>query len=281
MKGDVHMIETSLGADVLEKLEKHPRVKVIPAPSMRFFAIRMHNQREPFTDPNVRKAFSYAFNYETFIRDIMKGRVVRNPVPMPRQLWGYPTDVPGYEFDLDKAKDCLSKASVKITRPIEIHALATAEPTLQAALLLQSDLGKLGIELRIVKALFPTVVAASKTLETTPDMWIHWIVPQLVDPENWIGEMYDSSSKGTWKAASWYNNPQVDALLGKARSVMAQAERAQLYAEACRLIVADAADIWVYDQIEHVPLAKTVQGFKFSLVGSGQEFWNMFFDARA
>jgi peptide/nickel transport system substrate-binding protein len=281
MKGDVHMIETSLGADVLEKLEKHPRVKVIPAPSMRFFAIRMHNQREPFTDPNVRKAFSYAFNYETFIRDIMKGRVVRNPVPMPRQLWGYPTDVPGYEFDLDKAKDCLRQASVKITRPIEIHALATAEPTLQAALLLQSDLGKLGIELRIVKGLFPTLVAASKTLETTPDMWIHWIVPQLVDPENWIGEMYDSSSKGTWKAASWYNNPQVDALLGQARSVMAQAERAPLYAEACRLIVADAADIWVYDQIEHVPLAKTVQGFTFSLVGSGQEFWNMFFEARA
>lgn len=281
MKGDVHMIETSLGADVLEKLEKHPRIKIIPAQSMRFFAIRMHNQREPFTDPDVRKAFSYAFNYETFIRDILKGRVVRNPVPMPRQLWGYPTELPGYAFDLDKAREHLRQASVKITRPIDIHVLATAEPTMQAALLLQSDLAKLGVELRIVKALFPVVVAASKTIETTPDMWTHWIVPQLVDPENWIGEMYDSSSAGTWKAASWYKNPTVDVLLGKARSIMAQAERAKLYAEACRLIVADAADIWVFDQIEYVPLAKTVQGYKFSLVGSGQEFWHMFFDARA
>lgn len=34
-------------------------------------------------------------------------------------------------------------------------------------------------------------------------------------------------------------------------------------------------------QIEPMPLAKTVQGYKCSLVGSGQEFWHMFFDARA
>jgi peptide/nickel transport system substrate-binding protein len=77
------------------------------------------------------------------------------------------------------------------------------------------------------------------------------------------------------------SNPYVDALLGQARRRVAQAERAPLYAEACRVIVADAADIWIFDQIEHVPLAKTVQGYQFSLVGSGQEFWRMFFDTRA
>jgi peptide/nickel transport system substrate-binding protein len=72
MKGDVHYIETLLGPDQLEKLEKYPRVKVSREESMRLFVIRMHNQREPFTDINVRKAFSHAFNYESFITDIMK-----------------------------------------------------------------------------------------------------------------------------------------------------------------------------------------------------------------
>ena len=281
MKGDVHMIETLLGADQLEKLEKHPRIKVTPYESMRFFVIRMHNQRPPFTDLNVRKAFSHAFNYKSFIEDLMKGRVVRNPVPIPRPLWGYPQDLPGYEYDLDKAKAYLAKATVKINRPIEVHVQAPLEPTVQAALLLQSDLAKLGIELKIVKSMFPTIVASTKTVDSTPDMWIHWISTYFVDPENWIGEMYDSASGGTWKASSWYKNPQVDALLVQARSILEQEERARLYEEACRLVVEDAPDLWVYNTIEYVPLAKTVQGFKFSLVGSGQDFWHVSLDPRA
>lgn len=281
MKGDVHMIETLLGPDQLEKLERHPRLKVTPHESMRFFLVRMHNQREPFTDINVRKAFSHAFNYESFIKDIMKGRVVRNPVPIPRPLWGYPQEIAGYEYDLDKAKEYLSKAQVKITRPIEVHVQAPLEPTVQAALLFQSDLARLGIELKIVKSMFPSIVASTKTLESTPDMWIHWISTYFVDPENWIGEMYDSVSAGTWKASSWYKNPQVDILLRQARSLMDQDARARLYADACRLVVEEAPDIWIYNTIEYVPLAKNVQGFRFSLVGSGQEFRHIHFADKA
>ena len=38
MKGDVHMIETLLSAEQLEKLEKHPRLKVTPYESMLSFS---------------------------------------------------------------------------------------------------------------------------------------------------------------------------------------------------------------------------------------------------
>ena len=50
---------------------------------------------------------------------------------------------------------------------------------------------------------------------------------------------------------------------------------------ATRLIVEEAPDIWVYNTVEYVPLAKTVQGFTFSLVGSGQDFWPVYFDPQA
>ena len=278
MKGDVHYIETLLGPDQLERLEKHRRVKVSREESMRMFVIRMHNQREPFTDVNVRKAFSHAFNYESFIADVMRNRVARNPVPIPRPLWGYPEGITGYEYNLDKAKDYLAKAKVKINRPIDVLVQAPLEPTVQAALLLQSDLAKLGIELRIVKSVFTSIVASTKTLESTPDMWIHWISTYYVDPENWIGEMYDSANGGTWKASSWYSNPQVDTLLRQARALIDREERAKRYAEVCQQLLADAPDLWVYNTYEYVPLAKTVQGFKFCLVGSGQEFWPVHLD---
>jgi peptide/nickel transport system substrate-binding protein len=280
MKGDVHIVQGNLPADQIERLEKHPRITVTPQESMRILLIRMHNQREPFTDINVRKAFNHAFNYDSFIKDILKNRVVRNPGPTPRPLWGYPEDVAGYDYDPDKAKAYLAKAQVKITRPLDLHVQMTAEQSLQAGLLFQSDLAKLGIEVRLVKALFPALTASTKTQETTPDMWIHWVSTYYVDPENWIGEMYDSSNWGAWKASSWYQNPEVDALLDQARRLVDQDQRAKLYEEAYRLVVADAADIWIYNTLEHVPLAKVVQGFQFSPVGSGQEFWPISLSAK-
>jgi peptide/nickel transport system substrate-binding protein len=279
MKGDIHTADTNLPPDQLEKLERNPRLKVTPHESMSPFYIRMHNQREPFTDVGVRKAFSYAFNYDSFIRDVLKGRAVRNPGPMPRSLWGYPKDLVGYTYDLDKAKTYLAKAQVQITRPIEIHIQSEFEQTLQAALLLQSDLAKLGIELRVVKALFPNLVASTRTPETTPDMWIHWIGGLYIDPENWLGDAYDSSNWGTWKASSWYKNPKVDELLSQGRGRVAQEERATFYEEACRLIVEDAPDIWGYGRVEYPPLAKQVQGFDFCPVGLGRDFWPLYFEA--
>jgi peptide/nickel transport system substrate-binding protein len=125
------------------------------------------------------------------------------------------------------------------------------EQTVQAALLLQSDLAKLGIELRVVKSLFPAIVASARTPETSPDMWIHWVSTYYVDPENWLGDIYDSANWGTWKSSCFYRNPRVDELLQQARSRVGQEERAKFYEEVCRLITEDAADIWVYTRVEY------------------------------
>ena len=279
MKGDIHTADTNFPPDQLEKLEKSPRLKVSAYNSMAPCYIKMHNLREPFTDIHVRKALSYAFNYESFIHDILKGRATRNPGPMPQSLWGYPRELEGYSYDLEKAKAHLAQAQVKITRPLEIHVQSEFEQTVQAALLLQSDLAKLGIELRVVKSLFPTIVASAKAPETSPDMWIHWVSTYYVDPENWLGDIYDSANWGTWKSSCFYKNSRVDELLQQARSHVEQEERAKFYEEACRLITEDAPDIWVYTRLEYPPLAKNVQGFAFCPVGTGRDFWPLYFDA--
>jgi peptide/nickel transport system substrate-binding protein len=83
----------------------------------------------------------------------------------------------------------------------------------------------------------------------------------FVDPENWIGQMYDSQFHGTWKASAWYQNAKVDELLRKARGLTAQEERQPLYEEATRLIVADSPDIWVYNTVEIRGVTDRVKGF--------------------
>ena len=102
-------------------------------------------------------------------------------------------------------------------------------------------------------------------------MWIHWVSTYFVDPENWVGQMYDSQFHGTWKASAWYKNPKVDELLRKARGLVEQAERAPLYEEATRLIVADCPDIWIYNTIELAGMSNRVKGARYCPVGSGCE----------
>ena len=59
--------------------------------------------------------------------------------------------------------------------------------------------------------------------------------------------------------------------LSKARFTTGQEDRAPLYEEAARLIVADSPDIWIYNMIEECGISNRVQGFKHCPVGSGGE----------
>ncbi|RMF92504.1 MAG: ABC transporter substrate-binding protein, partial [Nitrospinota bacterium] len=158
IKGDIHATDGYLPADQVDKLRKAPGVKIIEEESMRIFVILINNQRPPLNDVHVRRAISYAFDYDGFNQQIMKGRVTRNPGPIPNNMWGAPKDLEGYRYDLKKAEEELRQAKVKIDRPLEIHPLAGYPVTEQAAVVLQSGLRKLGIELKIIPETWPTLV---------------------------------------------------------------------------------------------------------------------------
>src|SRR5438045_9750465 len=112
---------------------------------MRIMMFQLNNQRPPLTDVNVRRAISYAFDYDGFNKDILGGSVERNPVPIPNNLWGVPRDVKGYAYDLDKAKAELGKAAAKVDRQLTVGYLQGFSQTEQAATVLAKRLRKIGL----------------------------------------------------------------------------------------------------------------------------------------
>jgi len=256
------------------RLQKEKDVVVQRNESMRIFVIRMNNAKPPFDNVNFRRCMSHAFNYGGFIEVILKNFAERNPAPMPKNLWGYPEGVKGYDFDLKKAQaecDKAKAAGAPVGREIKLHYQAQLDQTRQAGQLFQSDLKKIGLNVNLVTDTWPNMTASTAKPETSPDMWIHWVSAYFIDPENWIGTMYDSQFHGTWKASSYYKNAKVDELLRAARAIPEQKERTRMYAEAAKQIVEDAADIWVYNTVELRGVRARVKGFKFSPVGSGNE----------
>jgi peptide/nickel transport system substrate-binding protein len=274
MKGEIDAGDSYLPTDQVERLSKVKDVVVHRNESMRIFIIRMNNTRAPFDNVNFRKCMSHAFNYDGFIGVILKNFAERNPAPIPKNLWGFPEGVKGYDFDLAKARAACDKAKAEgapVDREVQLHIQTGLDQTLQAAQLFQSDARKIGLNMKVVPSTWPTLTASTAKPDTTPDMWIHWVSAYFIDPENWIGTMYDSQFHGTWKASAWYKNNQVDELLRSARSNTNRDERAKLYQQAARLVVEDAPDIWVYNTVELRGMRARVKGFKFSPVGSGSE----------
>ena len=102
-----------------------------------------------------------------------------------------------------------------------------------------ADLAQIGINLKVVGNIWSNLTTQASKPDTTPDLWVHWVSTYFVDPENWVGQMYDSQFHGTWKASAYYKNPEVDALLRKARAEVKQEVRAP--SQACHTAVPRAS----------------------------------------
>jgi peptide/nickel transport system substrate-binding protein len=274
LRGEIDATDSYLPTDQVERVDRNARTRVARDESMRVFIIRMNNRKPPFDNRDARLCFAHAFNYQGFNDVVLRGLVVRNGGPNPNNLWGNPPDLVPYAFDLNLARqhcDRARAAGAPIGREIEIHVQNELEQTVQAAQMFQADLRRVGINLRIVPNTWAGITGATGQAQTTPDMWVHWVSTYFVDPENWVGQMYDSQFHGTWKASAWYSNAEVDSLLRRARASLDRAERERLYQEATRQVVADSPDIWVYNTLNLRGLARRVQGYSFSPVGSGGE----------
>jgi peptide/nickel transport system substrate-binding protein len=271
IKGDFQGTGGYLPNDQVKRLREAPNVKIVEQESMRIMMFQINNQRAPFNDVHVRRAVSYAFDYDGFNKDILGGTVERNPTPIPNNMWGVPKDVKGYSYNLEKAKTELATAKAKVDRPVTVGFLQGFSQSEQAATVMANGLRKIGMEPKLVSELWPTMVERMKKPETSPDLVVYWISTYYADPHNWIGEMFHSGQWGTFKASSFYKNPRVDELLDVALKSTDRRVREKAYQDAARIVVDEAAGVWVYNTKYFGPWAKNIEGIRFSPIGNGQE----------
>jgi ABC-type transport system substrate-binding protein len=271
IKGEYQGTGGYLPNDQVKRLREAPNVKIVEQESMRIMMFQINNQRPPLNDVHVRRAISYAFDYDGFNKDILGGSVERNPTPIPNNLWGVPRDVKGYSYNLERAKQELAQAKVKVDRPITVGYLQGFSQTEQAATVMASGLRKAGLETKLTSELWPNMVERMKKPETSPDLVVYWISTYYADPNNWIGEMFHSGQWGTFKASSFYKNPKVDELLDVALKSSDRKVREKAYQDAARIVVDEAAGVWIYNTKYFGPWAKNLEGIRFSPIGNGQE----------
>ena len=230
---------------------------------MRVMMMQFNMTRAPFNDVHVRRAINYAFDYDGFNKDILGGLVERNPTPLPNTIWGVPKDVKGYSFDIDKAKAELAKASAQdrqADRARLPHRLASSRAGRPAAAerphqdrhAVEGDRHSVADDRR----------ASSRTPETTPDVSIYWISTYYADPHNWVGEMFHPRRPAPSRTPLTTRTRRWTRCSTRRCSLTDQAERSKLYEEATRIVVDEAAGLWIYNTKWYGPYSNKLQGHR-------------------
>lgn len=281
-RGDIDTTHSYIRPDQHDRVRRGAGLTLMEEPQFRTFVLRMHNGKAPFNNVDFRKAVSYAFPYDLYIARILRGTAERSPGPLPVSLWGNPRDMQGYRYDLDAARrhlDAARRADVDVAREITFTALVGFDETEQAAQVLQAELRRVGVTLRITKAVWANVVQQCQREETTPEIWSHWGSTYYLDPDNWIGTFYMKHALGTQRGSTWYRDDETERLLQGARDTLDRAERQRLYEAASRRLVDAAADVWIYNSKAFRAVRSRVKGYQPGVVGDGLDLRNLWLEA--
>ena len=243
---EIHIAGVSL-AD-LDRLndpdnELYPELRTAP-PNFSVNYIGLNVNEPPLDDVKVRQALNYAIDKQEIASIVLGDLVVPADGILPPNFPGYDEGVSGYEFDPALAKQLLDESrygdDLENIPPITITTPGSfgANVALDMEVVLQMWERNLGITAEFQQTEFATFL---KDLHKGRFQMfdIGWIA-DYPDPENFLDLLFHSESTNNH---THYSNPEVDALLMKARVETDETARYALYNQAEQQILDDAP--WV------------------------------------
>ncbi|MFC4452457.1 ABC transporter substrate-binding protein [Deinococcus sonorensis] len=281
LRGDADIIETGPRANVQEQLVGKPGVKFIDnLPNTTSTAFFMNEKiSDPaalgsgkldgkgipanfFSDVNVRRAFSYSFDYATYIKDVQQGKGMQRTMLLPDTFPGYTGKVKKYSFDPKQAtayfKRAFSGNLWKNGFVLNMDYRAGASASQTAAELLKKNIESLNPKFRvnITAKQWSQMLTDSKNGKE-PSVILAW-APDYADPDNFLYTFYSSNGyyypRNNWKDAS------VDKWLDQARVTLDPAARNKLYAQVAQRAYEQAPYILIPAGVNFTVVRDNLQG---------------------
>jgi peptide/nickel transport system substrate-binding protein len=264
-RGEVH-VAVDLTSEDMDFLKGKPGVKLLMEPEFRTFNVDMNTRHGPLTDINLRKAVSYAFNYQGMLAAAGYAQLMIGP--LPDSIPGFDKALVPYRTDLAKAKEYLAKSNtpnggLKLTYTY----VSGLENERRIGLVLLDSLKQLNIDLDIKPAVWPDMVAATKSPETFPDFMPIYNTANYADADNVAFAGYHSSLNGNFQNPV-YSDPQTDSLIAQARAETDPAKRAAIYVDFQKRVMDQAPDIFGVLELRKLAFRTNVENFVFTPIAS-------------
>ncbi len=203
--------------------------------------VSMNNTIKPLDDKNVRQALNYALDKDAIIKSVFFGQGQFQNSPIPTGTYWDKT-LPGYPFNLDKAKQLMAASSVPSGFTFKQTVDSGNSVHLQIATILKDQWSKIGVTVEIVqleKGLYNSQLRDG----TSMSWWGGW-TNDMSDPT----EVANSKLRGNNPSgASYtrYNNPMVNSLIDSADTEQDPQKRAMLYQQIQKIVLDDAPHVYI------------------------------------
>ncbi len=225
----------------------------VPGGDYHYFAL--NHAREPFDNPDVRRAIAMAIDREEIAEAAQFGAATANQAAIPEGTFWYHPYAPFGTAALDDAQALLDGAGVT-DLSIEFLVSSDFPETVTQAEVIAAQLAALGISVEISDVDFGTWLDRQGEGDFDAFM-LSWI--GNIDPDDFYYAQHHSEGGFNFQG---YSNPEVDELLDAARVETDQDARKALYDLAAEAIIDDASYIYLYNPENINAWSPVLQGYQ-------------------
>jgi oligopeptide transport system substrate-binding protein len=218
----------------------------------------------PFDDVNVRKAFSMAFDRQKYIDVVLKGHALPANGLYPPALPGFDLAFKGLPYDPAQARELLAASQYggpEGLPPIVFTDAGTGSYTgPDVAAMAEMWEQNLGVTIT-VENLEPNFFYDQIFSGNHGQLFSSGWCADYPDPENFADVLFHTGSS---QNNGGYSHPELDALVESARVERDVARRIQMYQEAERMIVDEAAVMFTIHSLSYQLAKPYVKGYVFT-----------------
>lgn len=231
--GECHVMSEPQPQD-LDQIKALKNVKLMSTEGLNVSYIAFNTEKKPFDNLKVREAISLALNQKSYIDLIYRSQGTPAKNPIPPTMWSYNEASAPHVYDVEKAKKLLAEAGYPKGFESELWTLPVSRPYLpngkKLGELVQADLAKIGIKIKLVTFDWPVYLEKSKKGEHQM-IEMGW-TGDNGDPDNFMNVLLGCSAiKAGSNLARWCNK-EFDALMQKAKEDSNQKVRTGFYQQA-------------------------------------------------
>ncbi len=237
-----------------------------------------------FSDVHVRRAFAYAFDYATNIRDGYRGKAVQPNGPVLQGLLGYDPSAPTYKLNKDKAIEEFKAAWGGRVWSTGFHfttELNTGNPARQvAAQIIKDQIESLNPKFKVDIRAIAWAAFLSLTQQHKGTLFALGWAADYPDPDDFVQPFL--ASNGDYPKRIGYSNPEADRLIKEAAVATDPGRRRAIYRQLTQITYADVPGIYVAQTEAFMVMRSWVRGWYFNPIlpapgqNAGEDFYTLY-----